>query len=732
MTYLRRVRPAMIVLATACILASAGAEAASPSITFAREIAPILFERCATCHRPGGLAPFSVLTYASARRHATQIADVTKRRVMPPWKAEPGYDDFVGMKPLSEAEIGLIQRWVNGGAPEGDPHELPSAPAVAAGWQLGQPDLVVTSPPLYTLPADGADRFHGWVLPIPTSVARYVRGIEFRPDNPRVVHHANILLDRTSTSRQRNDNDPTLSERGLLAATASMPPGYFLGWAPGQLDPLLPKGLSWRLEPRTDLVVQLHLKPTGKPEPVTFSVAFYFTNEPPLHTPVTLRLGRQNIDIPAGRSEYAITDSYTLPVDAEVLAIKPHAHYRARQIEAFARRPDGTTVWLLYIKDWDFNWQHVYRYTIPISLLKGSTITMRYTYDNAATNPRNPVQPPQLVHWGPLSFDEMGDLWIQLLTRRDEDSSVLNGAFRRKWASEDIVGDEVQLKNDPANCSLLEDVGSLYLELGNVKEALSRFATCLAAKPAVASAHFNVGVALAAAGRSSEAIHEYEEALRLDPDLAAAHNSLGNALEAVARVDDALKEYLEVVRLQPTHAGAQNNIAVILMGRGQLEEATSHLREALRLDPALPDAHYNLGLIAQKKGEPLKAAREFRDAITLQPGWSTPLLDLAWLLATTPDDEMREGKQAVALAERALLLLRGPQGHALDVLAASYAADGQFDRAIAMVEAAIRVGDADSTARELNARRELYAKHRAYRQQVSTVTTGVSRPTAGR
>jgi tetratricopeptide (TPR) repeat protein/mono/diheme cytochrome c family protein len=700
--------------------ASFGAIAApAQPITFAREIAPILFERCGACHRPGGLAPFSVLTYASARQHATQIAMATKRRLMPPWKSEPGYGDFTGLQPLSDADIALIQGWVRDGAREGDARDLPPAPQFADGWRLGEPDLVVRSGQLYTLSADGPDRFHVWVLPIPTSVARHVRGVEFRPDNPRVVHHANILLDRTPTSRARNDQDPSLGEKGLLATTAGLPPGYFLGWAPGQLDPLLPKGLSWLLEPNTDLVVQLHLKPTGKPEPVAFSVGFFFTDDAPERTPAMLRLGRQTIDIAAGQTDYTMTDSYTLPVDVVVQALKPHAHYRAHAIQAVATLPDGAKKWLLYIKEWDFNWQHVYRYVTPVALPKGTTVTMRYTYDNSAGNPRNPQQPPQRVRWGPRSVDEMGDLWIQVLTRNDRDLAILNGDFRRKWATEDIVGDESQLNSDPANCSLLEDVGSLYLELGRPREAIARFTACRDAKPGVASTHFNLGVAFATAGQPNDAIREYEEALRIDPGLTIARNSLGNVFAAQGRTDEALKRYLEVVRLQPTHAGAQNNIAVILMGRGSVDEALPYLREALRLDARLPDAHYNLALIDQRNGELGEAVREFREAISLQPAWAAPLVDLAWLLATTSDDRLRDASQAVQLAERASTLTGRRNRRALDVLAASYAAEGRFDRALETVQSAMLVNGTEPTLEELAERRELYRLHRPYRQQLT-------------
>ena len=178
-----------------------------------KDVAPLLVERCGMCHHPGGSAPFSLLTYADAKRHAAQIAKVTADRFMPPWKADPADGPFVGQHPLSAAEIALLQRWADAGAPEGDD----SASGIRAtvvrtwwteGWQLGKPDLVMTLPQPYTLPAEGTDAFHIFVLPIPVDTARFVRGLEFRPGNPRVVHHANIRIDTTPASRRLDEADP--------------------------------------------------------------------------------------------------------------------------------------------------------------------------------------------------------------------------------------------------------------------------------------------------------------------------------------------------------------------------------------------------------------------------------------------------------------------------------------------------------------------------------------------
>ena len=661
---------------TTCALEAAPAG----PVTFARDVAPIVFERCAVCHHPNGSAPFSLLTYETARPHATQIAVMTKTRVMPPWKSEPGYGDFIGHHPLTDDEIRVLQRWVEDGAPQGDPADLPVPPQWTDGWQLGKPDLVVTLSQPYMLQADGSDVSRVFVFPVPVNGTRYVKGLEFRPGNPQAVHHANIRIDRTPASRQLDDQDPAAGYDGLLLHSAVYPDGHFLGWTPGQVAPLLPKGLSWRLDPGTDLVVEIHMKPTGKPEVVAPSIALFFGDDPPARTPAMLRLGRQNIDIAAGEKQYVSTDSFVLPVDVEVQAVQPHAHYRAREVRGVATLPDGTTKWLIYIKDWDVRWQHVYRYVTPFVLPKGTTLAMRYTYDNSAENPRNPQQPPRRVRWGQWTQDEMGDLWIQVLTRDDRDRQILNRAFEPKEIAEDIAGYEIMIREDPARVQLHDDVAVLYLDLGRAEEAAAHFEASVRLKPESAAAHFNWGTALTMAGRPESAIGPYQQALQIRPDYAQAHNNLGG----------------------------------VLLRLGKASEALEHFRAALRLDPANAEAHYNVGSAFRARGSFSDAVGQFREAVRLKPDWIPAITSLAWLLATAPDAALQDANQAIGLADHAANLTERRDAHALDVLAAAYAAAGQFDRAIDTSQAAIELKPEAALASAIRQRLELYRRHKPY------------------
>jgi Flp pilus assembly protein TadD/mono/diheme cytochrome c family protein len=573
---------------TAIVSLVAAAQASAQVPSYSKDVAPVFFARCAKCHHPGGAGPFSVLTYADVKPKATLIAAATKSRYMPPWKAEPVPGGFVGQTRLNDEEIDLIQRWVEGGAIEGNPRDLPQAPRIAPGWQLGKPDLVVAPAAAFSLPPGGVDVFRIFVIPLPVDRLRYVRGLEFRPGNPRVVHHANIRVDRTRASRRLDEADPEPGYDGLIPHSAMYPDGHFLGWTPGQVAPLLPKGLAWRLDRDSDLVVEVHMQPDGRTETVQPSIGLYFTDDAPERTPLMLRLGRQSIDIPPGTAGYTTTDSFVLPVDVEIEAVQPHAHYRAREVHGTATLPDGTVKHLIDITDWDFRWQHVYRYVQPLKLPRGTTLAMRFTFDNSAANPRNPQQPPVRVRWGQRSRDEMGDLWIQALPDNEHDLATLERAFRPKVMAEDTIGYEREIDRDETDIGLHDDVAQLYLNLGRPEEAVKHFGASARLNPSSASTHFNLGTALIVAGRADEARAEFDRALAIRPDYAQAHNNLGSLFLQLGRAPDALGHFREAVRIEPANVEAQSNLATALAATGDFKSAVDALQRAARLSPAEP------------------------------------------------------------------------------------------------------------------------------------------------
>ena len=583
-------------------------------IVFSKDVAPILYRHCVTCHRPDGVAPFSLITYDDARRHATQIAAATARRYMPPWKPTAGY--FEGERRLSDAEIASIRGWAANARLEGDPSDLPPPPRFSSSWPQGPPDLVVALPE-YELRAGGADVFRNFVVPVlasvpgsvPGSVPRYVAALEFRPGS-RAVHHANIRVDATPASRRLDEADPEPGYEGVILRSADYPDGHFLGWTPGQMAPPRSSTLAWRLEPGADLVVQLHLQPTGKPERIAPSIGLYFARDPPTSTPAILRLGRQNLDIPAGTRDYHVVDAYVLPVDAEIRAIQPHAHYRARRVSASAVLPDGTRRPLILIRSWDFNWQDQYRYAKPFWLPAGTRLEMEDVFDNSDTNPRNPSRPPTRVSWGWRSSDEMADMWIQVMTRSESDRLRLIADVRRKMAAEDAIGCETLIARQPEHVDLRNDAASLYLELGRPADALKHFEAVARLQPQSAQAHYNVGVALEGTGRAVEAARAYETAVRLDPAYSHAHNNLGSLLLSAGRLDDARRAFERAVESATDNVEAVNNLGAVLLALGDAAAALPHLTRATELRPTYPEAHFNLARAFASTRQPEAALRE--------------------------------------------------------------------------------------------------------------------------
>lgn len=539
---------------------SHGAVWSAEPVTFNKDIAPIVFDHCAICHRPSA-GPFPLLTYEDVRARARQIVDVTERRFMPPWKPEPGYGEFAGERRLREEQIAVIRQWVEEGMIEGDARALPPLPKWSSTWRYGAPDLIVSMPEPYVLRADGPDMFRAFVLPIPISVRQHVKAWEFRPGNTRVLHHATMQIDATDRSRRLDEQDPEPGYEGLMAHSALAPEGYFLDWAPGHTPYVAGEGMAWPLEKGSDLVMTLHLRPSGKIEQVQASIGLYFSETPPTRIPAMIRLTRQTLDIPPGEHRYAVSDSYTLPVDVDAYTVQPHAHYLAREVRGFARLPDGAIRSLIFIKDWDFDWQDVYRFTTPVFLPAGTTVGMEWTYDNSVENVRNPHHPPRRVTYGQQTSNEMSELWLQVVPRSSADRAVLARGIRAKVLPEEIAGFEMMSKGDPDHVGLHDDLALLYAELGNLEKTVAHFRESLRRRPDLPAAHYNVGAALLELGRSEEAGGYFRRALELDPAYGRAHLDLAVVLESGGSYEEAADHYAAAGQFDRAVTAAQRALA---------------------------------------------------------------------------------------------------------------------------------------------------------------------------
>ncbi len=402
--------------------------------TFNKDIAPILYANCSTCHRPGEVAPFPLLTYQDAAKRAALIAGAVSQRFMPPWKAEPGYGDFTGVRRLGDQQIALIQAWAKAGAPEGDPALKPQPPQFVDGWQGGQPDQVLTIPLKYSLPASGPDQYRCFVLPTGLDHDVFVDGTEFRPDNRRIVHHALVFMDTSGKARELAAKSPDGSYScfggpGIPAA------GLLGGWAPGFTPPPRDPALSIPLRKGTDLVIQIHYHLSGKPELDQSSFGLSFSG-PPSKGRTSILVFDHHLDIPAGDSHYVAKGSLTIPRDVQLAGVTPHAHYLCKDMKVTATLPDGSTLPLIWIKDWDFNWQNAYRYKKLIDLPKGTRVDIEYTYDNSANNPRNPARPPVEVRWGEQTTDEMALVFLNVVLPTPEDARDFRREIGREYVDQ--------------------------------------------------------------------------------------------------------------------------------------------------------------------------------------------------------------------------------------------------------------------------------------------------------
>jgi Flp pilus assembly protein TadD/mono/diheme cytochrome c family protein len=566
---------------------------AAPSPTFAHDIAQILYKNCASCHRPGESGPFSLLSYEDAKKHASQIATATGIRAMPPWLPEPGYGDFENNPRLSAEEIRLIGEWVKNGAPQGPAAEVPTPPNFTEGWQLGPPDMILDASRAFTLPAHGPDVFYNFIFSPQITATRFVRAIEIRPGDTNAIHHANVIVDRARSAR-RQETEPGAGFPGMdvkIARSAFDFDTHFLFWKPGTAPWSEPDGFAWRLDPGNDLVLNAHMMTMGMPEEVKPSIGLYFTDSPPAHFPLLIRLEHDGaLDIPAGVPDFVVTDHFRLPLDVDVLAVYPHAHYLGHIVEGYATLPNGERKQLIRIAHWNPKWQAVYHYREPVFLPKGTVVSMRWHYDNSAANPRNPHRPPQRVRSGNQSTDEMSHLYLQVLPRG-------NGDHRREIEEALMLH---QLEKYPDDFQAHLWLGALMLSRMNPSGAVSVLEDAVQLDPKQPEGHYWLGAALGAVGRLNEAMEQYRIALAIQPDYTSALYNLAKALTKSGHLDEAFQDFSKVVAAFPQDAQVRNDFGDLLLQMGKPAEALEQFEKALAIDPSNQTARKNRDLALQQ------------------------------------------------------------------------------------------------------------------------------------
>lgn len=458
-------------------------------VNFAEHVASIIQNNCVECHREGQSAPFSLTDFDDVRKRGKQIIEVVESEYMPPWLPDQPRGTFLNERILSAQDKGVLKQWHDEGMKQGDPAKTPPVPTFSDDWELGEPDLVLKLQEEYTIPAEGPDIYRNFVIPIEKMEdLQFVRTVDFKPMNPAVVHHMVLLADPTISSRELDKESEEPGFPGIMSLSqATMPSGHFHGWTPGKKPSMGTEGISWPLQTPLDLVLQVHLQPTGKEEKFDVEIGLYLTKEEPkfFFYPIVFR--NKVIDLPAGSKNLHVKSQFRLPVDVQLLSIYPHAHYLGTELKAYAHLADNTTQTLLSIPSWDFDWQD--EYSIPgdklIVLPAGTMLEFDYTYDNSADNPNNPSSPPVKVEYGQNSTDEMAELLLMVITKDYQSLDTLSQYTSFNALNTEIKALSYRLKNNPDDLELQSRLAVHYIELGDPDAALAEFEKLMKKVPEV-------------------------------------------------------------------------------------------------------------------------------------------------------------------------------------------------------------------------------------------------------
>jgi len=408
----------ILLAALAGVRAQTQQSSATPP-TFSKDVAPILYKQCVSCHRPGEIGRMSLLTYEQARPYAKAIANAVTNRTMPPWHADAPAGTFHNERALSDLERATLTAWAAGGAINGDPKDLPALPAFSEGWSLGKPDIVLDMLEDYPVAAKGTIEYEWFYIPTNFAEAKWVKSIEVRPGNRAAVHHVLVYYRATPDrkvppivrSNQAHQSDPPPEEEGVAERPRrtdlqAMPPRLVATYAPGTNPQVAPEGTAFRLEPGGIIELQMHYTATGQPATDRTKVGITFSTQASPREVRAQHFMNLTMKLPAGAADVAVTTDLEFLQDATVWGLFPHTHLRGKRWSYALELPGGERKSILSVPRYDFNWQTYYMFTEPLLVPKGSKIVSTAWYDNSAANKNNP-NPRVDVGWGDQTWQEM-------------------------------------------------------------------------------------------------------------------------------------------------------------------------------------------------------------------------------------------------------------------------------------------------------------------------------------
>jgi hypothetical protein len=390
-------------------------DAAAPVPTFTRDVAPILYKNCVACHRAGEIAPMSLITYAEVRPWARGIRQAVAQGIMPPWHADAPAGTFENERRLTDTEKDILSRWAAGGAPQGDPKDLPAPPQFTDGWRIGKPDMIFEMPEEYAVPASGTIEYENFYIPTNFTEEKWVQAVEVRPGNRQLVHHVLAFYQAPPEGPQMAPvlqyipDHMKIPQRkpGLKPTRQAIGPNRLIAsYAPGTDPQVFRPGTALRLAPGGIIQFQMHYTANGTAGVDRSRIGFIFAKEPPKQEIRAGQFFNATLSIPAGAANHEIDTELGFLQDVTVWGLFPHTHVRGKRWEYKVVMPDGSTKPLLSVPTYDFNWQTYYMFKEPITLPKGAKILAAAWYDNSDKNPSNP-DPKIEVKWGDQTWEEM-------------------------------------------------------------------------------------------------------------------------------------------------------------------------------------------------------------------------------------------------------------------------------------------------------------------------------------
>jgi hypothetical protein len=439
----------------------------NPEVTFSKNVAPIFYKNCTSCHRPAELAPMSLLTYKDARPWARSIKEKVVSREMPPWPADPHYGQFANDKRLSQQDVETIVAWVDQGAREGNAKDLPPQPRYENDWRIGKPDVILSMPQEYTTAAEGSDEYLDFVIPTNFTDYKWVKAVEIHPGNKKIVHHVVAFIQtpemqqaakaglatagtatgdsifyrdgtlvRTRTDAPVYDDGCSAPNGGFARGSGQETLGPLLGfYAPGKDVDAFPEGAAKGIPPGSNIVIQLHYsKTTGKVEKDRTSVGLVFYKSAPDQIIQSNGALNHYFMIPAGAPNHEVKACFNFRQDTELVTLMPHMHKRGKDMRYDVIYPDGHSETILNVPSYSFSWQSMYRFDKPLLIPKGSKLIVTAHYDNSARNKFNP-DPSKTVRWGDPTYDEMMVGYIDYIVKaRDRVTARIDPAVLDRYA----------------------------------------------------------------------------------------------------------------------------------------------------------------------------------------------------------------------------------------------------------------------------------------------------------